>query len=96
MEASATRQHTIEALDVLVQIMLNEEAAPGARIAAANALLDRGYGKAPQSIDATLNDKRDATDWTTAELVAYIIERRNARERVLAENSGPREPDSVQ
>ena len=41
------REHTIEALDVLVQIMLNEKAPPNARVAAANALLDRAYGKAP-------------------------------------------------
>ena len=41
------RKHTIEALDVLVQIMLNEKAPPNARVAAANTLLDRAYGKAP-------------------------------------------------
>ena len=43
----ACPQHTIEALDVLVQIMLNEKAPPNARVAAANTLLDRAYGKAP-------------------------------------------------
>jgi hypothetical protein len=42
-----SREHTIEALDVLVQIMLNEKAQPNARVAAANTLLDRAYGKAP-------------------------------------------------
>ena len=42
------REHTIEALDVLVQIMLNEKAPPNARVAAANTLLDRAYGKAPR------------------------------------------------
>ena len=42
------RKHTIEALDVLVQIMLNEKASPNARVAAANTLLDRAYGKAPK------------------------------------------------
>ena len=41
------REHTIEALDVLVQIMLNEKAPPNARVAAASTLLDRAYGKAP-------------------------------------------------
>ena len=41
------REHTIDALDVLVQIMLNEKAPPNARVAAANTLLDRAYGKAP-------------------------------------------------
>ena len=41
------REYTIEALDVLVPIMLNEKAPPNARVAAANTLLDRAYGKAP-------------------------------------------------
>ena len=41
------RKHTTEALDVLVQIMLNEKSPPNARVAAANTLLDRAYGKAP-------------------------------------------------
>ena len=48
MSSSVARKHTIEALDVLVQIMLNEKAPPNARVAAAaNTLLDRAYGKAP-------------------------------------------------
>jgi hypothetical protein len=34
------RKHTIEAIDVLIQIMLNEKAPPNARVAAANTLLD--------------------------------------------------------
>ena len=42
------REHTIEALDVLVQIILNEKAPPNARVAAANTPLDRAYGKPPQ------------------------------------------------
>src|SRR6476659_4957707 len=41
------REHAIEALDVLIQIMLNEKTPPNARVAAANTLLDRAYGKAP-------------------------------------------------
>jgi hypothetical protein len=41
------RKHAPEAIDVLVQIMLNEKAPPNARVAASNTLLDRAYGKAP-------------------------------------------------
>jgi hypothetical protein len=33
-----------------VSIMTNAKAAPAARVSAANALLDRGYGKPPQHI----------------------------------------------
>ena len=44
------RAHTREAIETLVLIMSNPKAAPAARVSAANALLDRGYGKPPQHI----------------------------------------------
>ena len=44
------RAHTGEAIQTLVSIMTNAKAAPAARVAAANALLDRGYGKPLQHI----------------------------------------------
>jgi Family of unknown function (DUF5681) len=42
------RAHTGEAIETLVSIMSSPKAAPAARVSAANALLDRGYGKPPQ------------------------------------------------
>ena len=44
------RAHTADAIQTLVSIMTNPKAAPAARVSAANALLDRGYGKPPQHI----------------------------------------------
>jgi Family of unknown function (DUF5681) len=44
------RAHTREAIETLVSIMTNSKAAAAARVSAANALLDRGYGKPPQHI----------------------------------------------
>ena len=44
------RAHTGAAIETLVSIMANPKAAPAARVSAANALLDRGYGKPPQHI----------------------------------------------
>ena len=44
------REHTSEAIETLVSIMTNTKSAPAARVSAANALLDRGYGKPPQHI----------------------------------------------
>ena len=41
------REHTAEAVQTLVSIMTNPKSAPAARVSAANALLDRGYGKPP-------------------------------------------------
>jgi hypothetical protein len=47
---SLARGHTKTALNVLVGVMRNTKAPAPARIAAANAILDRGWGKAPQAI----------------------------------------------
>jgi len=44
------RAHTSDAVQTLVSIMTNTKAAPAARVSAAKALLDRGYGKPPQQI----------------------------------------------
>lgn len=50
---SLARTHTQSALKTLAAIM-NEPSAPAAaRVAAAQALIDRGWGKATQFIDAT-------------------------------------------
>jgi hypothetical protein len=39
------RQHTAVAIETLVNVMKNAKAPPAARVAASNALLDRGYGR---------------------------------------------------
>src|ERR1044072_5042431 len=44
------RAHTGDAIETLVSIMTNPKSAPAARVSAANALLDRGYGKPPQHV----------------------------------------------
>ena len=44
------REHTGEAIQALVSIMLNPKSAPATRVSAANSLLDRGYGKPPQHV----------------------------------------------
>jgi hypothetical protein len=49
---SLARSHTRTALNVLVGVMSSNEATPAARVAAANAILDRGWGKAPQAIES--------------------------------------------
>lgn len=43
-----------EAIGTLSQVMTNPKTPPAARVSAAIAILDRGYGKPPQAIDATL------------------------------------------
>lgn len=49
--ADVARAHGERAFQVLVTIAEDPEAAPTARIAAANAILDRAYGKAAQPVD---------------------------------------------
>jgi len=49
---SLARAHTDAALKTLVGIMNQPDSAPAARVAAANSLLDRGWGKAVQHIEA--------------------------------------------
>jgi hypothetical protein len=70
------RKHTIEALDVLVQIMLNEKAPPNARVAAANTLLDRAYGKAPTFSTTDPGTFKRAIDMTDDELAAIVAKAR--------------------
>ncbi len=48
---SIARSHTRTAVNVLVGVMRSSEATPAARVSAANAILDRGWGRAAQGID---------------------------------------------
>lgn len=48
--SSYARGYTERALTTLAQIMDDEDAPPTARVAASNAILDRGWGKPVQTI----------------------------------------------
>ena len=50
---SLARSHTRAALSVLVKVMRSEDATPAARVSAANAILDRGWGKATQPVGSS-------------------------------------------
>ena len=49
---SLARSHTRTAITVLVRVMKSEDATPAARVSAANAILDRGWGKAAQPLES--------------------------------------------
>lgn len=51
------QKHTPEALKTLVSIMKASVSDP-ARVAAAKELLDRGYGRSTQTVNATVEDRR--------------------------------------
>jgi hypothetical protein len=69
---SLARNHTVKALSVLASIMNERKANPAARVAAAQALLDRGWGKATQIVEATINnvDASRVSDMELATLIA--------------------------
>ena len=48
------RKHTPAAISSLVSIMSDKGALPAARVSAASAILDRGWGKPPQAITASV------------------------------------------
>jgi hypothetical protein len=62
---SLARQHTDKAIASLAGIMNQPKAPAAARVAAAQALLDRGWGKAVQPTD----NKHDLTGRIRVELV---------------------------
>lgn len=56
---------------------------------------DRLDGKPAQESTVTIDDKRDATDWTRDELVAFLSNARNGGLGTAEANGRDREPDSV-
>lgn len=50
------RKHTTVAIEALVEVASGGDS-DAARVSAANALLDRGYGKPKQSVDHTSNNQ---------------------------------------
>jgi hypothetical protein len=47
---SLARSYTRSAINVLVAVMRCKDATAAARVSAANAILDRGWGRAPQAL----------------------------------------------
>ncbi|MDE2332497.1 MAG: hypothetical protein KGK16_17180, partial [Bradyrhizobium sp.] len=47
---SLARSHTRSAINVLVGVMRSKDATAAARVSAANAILDRGWGRAAQPV----------------------------------------------
>jgi hypothetical protein len=73
----AASKHTDEALAVLVALMNDAEQPGSVRVAAAQAVLDRGHGRPSQSIETRI-EKADVKDMTDAELLAIIHAERAA------------------
>lgn len=67
----AAQRYTAEALGVLCDVM-RTGTSEQARVAAANSILDRGWGKPTQSLDAAHRFERDPAVLSEAELLAII------------------------
>lgn len=71
--AELARDHTETAIETLISVMTNVEQPAAARVTAANSILDRGWGKAPQPIvgdDEADPIKLDVTGLTNEQLAA--------------------------
>jgi hypothetical protein len=75
----AAREHTEAAIEALVGVVNNEEAPAAARVAAANAILDRGWGK-PESYTNMTHHNKPLRELTDEELTAIILESRGELE----------------
>jgi Family of unknown function (DUF5681) len=58
------REHSTDAIATLAAIMQDPNAPPAARAMASNSILDRAYGKPPQTLNANVANRpvRDMTD----------------------------------
>lgn len=92
---SMARKHGVRAIETLARIMDDDAVPAKTRVTAACALLDRGYGKPAQEMALTIDDKRNATDWSRDELVAFINDARAGRLGASASDGSDGEPDSV-
>jgi hypothetical protein len=94
----AARQYTAEAMETLANIMRDTKAPPATRVAAANSLLDRGWGRAPASLSLSREDA-DATSERIVE--AFAAAARDAQvllvnQRQVASEAASRRLDAGQ
>ena len=76
--ADVAREHTSEAIETLAKIMRDADQSGAARVSAANAILDRGWGRPKQELDVDVrNDQAivDAIRAGHARVTAYNEER---------------------
>jgi len=94
------RQWAPEALEALREIAASRDAPPSARVSAAVALLDRGYGKLAQSIDAKVSNEPSMAQLhlqALKELAERAKEQKAAREAEekmidVTPSKGPEQP----
>jgi hypothetical protein len=73
----AAKAKTVEALDVLAAVMRDDKAPPAARVSAAVAILDRGWGRPAQSVQ--VDDKRRSVDEMSTDELMAVLKRAGAQ-----------------
>lgn len=77
--AVTAREYTMSAINALVQIMENPKASASARVSAACAVLDRGWGRAQQTVEIGNKDKQPfevaSLNMTPEMATQYYLER---------------------
>ena len=82
------RDHSVEAVKKLISIMNNPKATHTAQLIAANSILDRGYGRPPQSVEVYDADvQADSGDDVLEIIESRLIE---LGERLRAQGLLPR------
>jgi hypothetical protein len=66
------RRMSMDALKTLETVCKSAKSPAAARVAAANAILDRAYGKPPQFISGDADQFRSATEMSDEELLAIV------------------------
>jgi hypothetical protein len=91
--ADAARECTQDAIDTLFAIMKDPKAPAPARISAAQALLDRGYGKPAQAI--AISEQADLSHISDEDTPSQSMPVRNARGSSDSAPVGPREGNDL-
>ena len=60
--ADVAREHTVTAIETLVGVMLDDQQPGAARVSAANAILDRGWGRPKQELGVEMKNDSALVD----------------------------------
>ena len=92
------RRHSGEAVQVLVHVMGDASAAPSARVGAASALLDRGWGRPAQTINASMesnNAMLDAELLGDASDLLKLFKERSENKRITGDVDAERKAETT-
>ncbi len=87
------REHTEAVIRTLSGIMKDEKAPTAARVTAAIALADRGWGRAPQYIDQRLHDERGSAKEHKVDLAELLAIARGYEAQ--AQGNATQDPDKL-